>query len=554
MSPFRALLKVTFRNYFGLSVMKQKYIKQKKELWQPALAVIGLGIGGSALLSFYFLLSSGLYAGGKMLGQPALGLALSLVTSGLVIFIFGVSAIIGTLYFTQDNALLASLPLKPFQVLAAKFSLVVFNQYLVLAFFLIPPLVIFAAGEGMGLMFGLVAVLVFVFFPVVPLAPAAALATVLMSRSGSKRLKDLFTFFTYAVLIVFGLGMQFFVQTLPKGRELNSLEEIIRSNSSLVGSIEKSFPPAVWATKALSLAGTGEGWINLVLFIGLTAVLVFLMLALGNRFFYRGLLAGGEVARRRRGTRSLAGVWEASSTFKALLLREHRLFLRTPVYVMNVLPVAVIVPFLLLLPAISGNKAADVAKFAPLLGQRPYLGLIIVAVACFIAGTLPLAPSALSREGRLFWFSQLIPVNPEAQITAKFWYILGVNYACSLPFFIVAVVLGRLPGLGALALAVLSFSAVAAVTNLGLLIDLFHPFFTWDNPQRAVKNNLNVVFGMLATLLWLIVMAVITVILALYIPWWLGYMVLLLIMGGAAIGLFRWLLALAARRYRELEV
>jgi ABC-2 type transport system permease protein len=274
MRPFLSLLNITFRNYYGLAVMKEKYIRRKKELWQPVLALIGIGVGGFILLSFYYLIAGGIYAGGKMLGQPALVLELSLVTVSLVIFIFGISALLGTLYFTQDNLLLAALPLRPFQVLAAKFSLVIFNQYLVLAFFIVPPLYIFARGEGTGLLFALAAVLVFLLFPVVPLAPAAVVAVVLMSRAGSRRLKDLFTFLTYTILIVLGIGIQFFMQTLPRGGELESLQELIRTHGPLLKIVEQGFPPVLWATKALSLTGTVEGWVYLALFLALSAVQV----------------------------------------------------------------------------------------------------------------------------------------------------------------------------------------------------------------------------------------------------------------------------------------
>ncbi|MDH7578577.1 MAG: hypothetical protein QHH75_12375 [Bacillota bacterium] len=554
MNPFLALLKITFRNYYGISAMRQKYFKEKRELWQPVLAVAGVGVGLSFLLSFCFFLNKGLYAAGKMLGEPALGLELTLIAAGLVIFIFGVSSIIGTLYFTEDSPLLVSLPLKPFQVLAAKFTLVIFNQYLALAFFLVPALLVFGKGEGMGALYIIAAGLVFLLFPVLPLAPAAALSVLVMSTAGSKRLKDLFTVLTYVILIFFALGIQFLMQSLPQGQELTSLETILASHGSLLAAVGKSFPPAVWATRGLALAGTGEGLLNLGLFLVLIGVLIILMLLLGERFFYRGLLAGEEVKRARRERRDSKKLWEAASPFWALVLREHRLFIRTPVYVMNVLPVALIIPVVMVFPLLAQAKLAEIAEIGSYLVQYPYLKLIIVAFTTFFAGTLPLAPSALSREGRLFSLSQAIPVSPGDQIKAKFWYILAINFLCALPFLALVVTVTRLPGPDVPLLALLSLTAAATVTALGILIDLLRPFFDWDNPQHAVKSNLNVLFAMLTTILFLGVLAALSAGLAFRIPWWPGSLTLLVLLGGAAAGLYRGLLLLAEKRYRELEL
>lgn len=554
MRAFLSLLRITFRNYYGISVMKQKYIKERRELWQPILAVIGVGFGGFTILSLYYLISQGLYTGGKLLGETALGLELALLAAAFIIFFFGVSSVITTLYFTEDAPFLVSLPLKPFQVLAAKFSLVMANQYLVLAFLLIPPLVIFGRGEGLGFIYILTAAFIFLLFPAIPLAPAAAIAISIMSRAGSKRIKDLFTILTYVFMIAFGIGIQFLVQYMPKGKEIASLQELLKNHGALLTQVGRGFPPAVWATKALAYAGTGEGLFSLGLFVVLTVALLGLMLLLGERFFYKGLLKGEEVVRGHRVRRRAEVVWGARSPFKALVLREHRLFVRTPVYLMNVLPVAVIVPVIAVLPLITPEKQIPVDKIAPFLAAHPYVKLVIAAITTFIAGTLPLAASALSREGRLFFISQLIPISPRDQVKAKFWYILGVNFLCTLPFFVLAVIIARLGPADILALVILSLAATAAVTELGIVIDLLRPFFDWDNPQRAVKNNLNVLFAMLATLLFLGVFTAAGVGLALVVPWWSGFLILLLLVGGVAVGLYQGQLVLAEKRYRSLEI
>ncbi len=110
------------------------------------------------------------------------------------------------------------------------------------------------------------------------------------------------------------------------------------------------------------------------------------------------------------------------------------------------------------------------------------------------------ASSALSREGSQFWISKIIPVSPRHQVAAKFLHsyliaFLGMAAAS-------AVLLGELgirPGSVAAALG-LALAASFILTAAGLAIDLARPLLDWINPQKAIKQNINVLFAFLVDL------------------------------------------------------
>jgi ABC-2 type transport system permease protein len=106
--------------------------------------------------------------------------------------------------------------------------------------------------------------------------------------------------------------------------------------------------------------------------------------------------------------------------------------------------------------------------------------------------------STFSREGAQFWISRIIPVAPREQVAAKFLHsyliaMLGVvtaSVAGVLVLHLKAVHLAAAAGL-ALAMGVL-------LTAVGMVIDLARPLLDWTNPQKAIKQNLNVLLALLA--------------------------------------------------------
>ena len=151
--------------------------------------------------------------------------------------------------------------------------------------------------------------------------------------------------------------------------------------------------------------------------------------------------------------------------------------------------------------------------------------------------------------------SKVIPVSPAAQVTGKFLHslaiaLLGVGAATA------AAALALHLKVGVLAVAIpLAMVTSALLTSLGMIIDLARPLLTWTNPQKAIKQNFNVLLaffadiGILTGLTFAIIAAVRNGVGAELIV--AGTFVLVLVLALAA---FKLLLTFAAKRYREIEV
>jgi len=123
MKVLLSLIKINLNVNFGISALKYRFTKEKKRLWEPVFALIGIIIGIGSLVAFYSLFLFSLFVGGKSIGQPEIVLTIAFIATQLLVMIFGIFYIISSFYFSKDMNILVPLPIKPSQVLAAKFLL-----------------------------------------------------------------------------------------------------------------------------------------------------------------------------------------------------------------------------------------------------------------------------------------------------------------------------------------------------------------------------------------------------------------------------------------------
>ncbi len=493
---------------FAISHSRYYYLKKRQRLWEPVLIALAIGSLAATLGVGIYKAASYYYSTSAAIGQGAVTLTLGILLAQVLVAILGFVLVIAVFYFSNDLGILIPLPLRPAEVLAGKFAVILANEYVGLAVFVIPVLVAYGVHAGVsGVPYVLSSVLVFLALPVVPLIIAAVPAILLMRVAGLSRRKDTLAmiggFLFVAVVVLF----QFLVQTKAPGigEEAEFLAKMLAGANSLVDVVGARFPPSIWATRALAGAGTLQGLYSLVLFLGAGVLAFVALLVIGDRVFYQGVLGGFE-AGARRGARPTGKVQEAArypsrSPVASLALVEMKLFTRTPVYVLNGFTGFVMFP-VMFVAMFFAKRDPQIARLWDAFLSAPGLaavGALVIGAYFFVLAAMSSIPfTAFSREGkRHIWIQRALPASGRT-------VALGKAVAAE-----IMIVLGAIPGVAVLEYVVrLPLASVATGIVLGIissftlcisgvLFDMWRPMLNWTDPQKAVKSNLNVVAGML---------------------------------------------------------
>jgi ABC-2 type transport system permease protein len=502
MKKLLTLIRAGLKSNFGLAVLHHRLFREKKDRWLvPLFAFAFL----SVLPSLYglVLLIQSLFLALKPLGQERALLTLGVLGGQFFILLFGLYYVISAFYFSRDLEFLIPMPLKPFEVMASKFAVILVNEYLTVLVIVVPVLAGYGVLARGGLPYWTNAVLVYLFLPVIPLAVVSILVVILMRLINLSRKKDALILIGSILLIVFGIGIQFVLGRPAHGKpDTQAMTAFFTSPDSLLNVIGKRFPPSIWATKAIAGGFSATGLLNLALFVGTSVLLFAGILVLSERLFYRGLVGLGEVSARRRALSAAQMSQRISSgrhPVRAIFAREWRLMNRTPIFLLNGVLVVVIVPVVFVLMASTGGRGDNTAILKMMTAANPVTVILAAALFMTVCGSLNgTASSTFSREGGQFWISRVIPVSPRDQVTAKFLHSYLISVLGTVTASVVAVVILHLKPAYLAAAVALALAAGVLLVAVGMMIDLARPLLDWTNPQKAIKQNLNVLFALFA--------------------------------------------------------
>lgn len=453
-------------------------------------------------------MTSSLYEALAMVGQQGALLGLALSVASAVVLAFGVFYVISVFYFAQDIEVLLPLPLRPGQIVTAKFITVLLYEYITLLLLLGPLLLVYGMKDGGGILYYVYAVVVFLILPVVPLVLGSLVAMAIMSFSSLARNKDRFRLWSGILAIAASLGFNMVIQRTVNSRTgPEQLQQILLGgDNALLNVITRAFPTAQWAAHGLLDAGKLSGLAWLLLLVGVSALIYLVFIALSQRFYFKGVVGIGEATARRvrLSDSQLAKGTARQSSLSALVAKELRILVRTPAYFLNCVLLVVLWPLLLYVPIMAQPGARGLGtmltSFFDPSGASALVAGIVVGLLLAISGGNATAATAISREGSGFFVLKFVPVSYRTVLAAKVLVGWLLTLAGAVILLAGGHVLLKLPLAFTAMMMVCAVAATLFTCLTGIMIDLWSPKLNWDNEQKAVKQNMNGLFNMLLQL------------------------------------------------------
>jgi ABC-2 type transport system permease protein len=488
-----ALWRLYLKNSFGLSGFRLGFGKKgERAKWLVFLLLLP-SIAGFLTIIYQFF--AGIY-GTLPPGHEASGLTLAFLFTAVLVFVFGIIYLLSAFFFSQDLERLLPLPIKPSEIVGAKLASALVSEYLTLLPLLLPAFIAWVQIFPDPL-FWPRALISFLLAPIIPLALAAVAGLLIMRFMNLPRGRDLWRTVGILLSVAVAFGFQFIAMRAQRGLSQEELAKLLLAPNGLMNLLARGYTPALWATRFLA-QGSPVAWLKLLL---TSSVAVFLVLVIAERFFLGGVVGAGEVSKRRKA--SPLPSFKPRGTMAALLWREGALFLRNPVFLTNGILNLVVPPVLILFMA--GKSLVGISP------PQLYLELIAIGYLAALPALSVLPATSISREGRQFWLSKLVPVSPERQVLAKLIWSSLATLLGGILSLVVLGVLFKLPLLVLLRALVVGFMGSIGVGTLSILMDLLWPNLQWTDPQKAMKGNLTGLYAMLAAAIYLGGMVLLTV-------------------------------------------
>ncbi|HON86601.1 MAG: hypothetical protein KBI39_04825 [Firmicutes bacterium] len=553
--PFSSLLKLQFRVSYSLSGTAERMgLGSKKKV----VLYLYFGLLALALIPFMgvlFKLSNVLSEAFVGMGQPGFVVILAIMSGQVMVIFLGFSQLMSALYDSSDLETLRALPLPPWQIMASKISVAYFTELLGVIMFAGP----FFLSLGIQLkdvFYWVPGVFTLLLIPCIPIAISVLIIAVLMKFTARSPKKDWFRVLSGLVVFAFIMAFNYLnINMTQYGPE--QFVQLLMENNGLVAAASKFYPILKWGAWALTGTSLSQKVLGFLLYAGVSVGVLVLLVSFSQRWFFEGATTGTVSAKKKERVTveqqegELA--WpKAKSAFKAMLVKEHRLLVRNPTYLMTALMNLMMVPIVLVFGYIGGG--GDLGEFLAAITGIPGVFdialLILVAIHAATTGMNQISSAAVSREGQTFWISKIIPVSPVIQVRAKLVY--SILFSCIQLLVLVAIgaIALKLDVFRVLILLFLGFLVSVPVNAICLLYDVSFPKLDWTDPQQAMKGN----FGtMVAWLLNLLYIAALGAVVYGLIRWGVAYSWIYCVSGAiilaSAYVFIRWLDNIAERRY-----
>lgn len=469
-----------------------------------------IAIGITLLLSFGILIASFVFLEVEMLNAMAMVKMEEVLMAGLILLTMVFIAFFGffrsiSLFLAKDKESLAALPISSQSIFTAK-TLSNVIAYSAIAFLLFLPLgITYGVCTGQGAVFYVLAVVLSLLMPVIPMVITTFIAGLLSSAISRVKNKERWLMvISFAFMIgVMVFPMVFAGQSANEEIDVIAMMQFFTQKEVLIKGLVGWFPPALWATRWLN-----GNWIEGFKFILVSGASFVLLIAVFGKGYQKKILSIGETASSKK-TKLREGIYKQKSPTRAVFANEWRQLMRSSVYALNGLSGVIVFPLMIgvfLFTSQTASIGGTNLDLPGILSSVPGVIFMWVSALIFVfCGMVNTAgATAVSREGKYHDHYRLFPVNPSQIVMGKQWFGFSIAAIACIISAVILLIAFKQAALYILAGLVIGLVMNYTLNAIGLMIDILKPKFDWKNETQAIKQNMNAMIQMVVYLLVLV--------------------------------------------------
>ena len=521
------LFKILNQGSFNFNGIFGEFKKGPKGIIKAVFLILMAIYVFTVMIGMYSLYMIGTYKYLALSGNQQFMPFISMLVALMVIMFFGFTSVASTYYTGTGEEFLMSLPLTPGQFFGAKFAVsFVSDAIMGVGMFAISS---FVYGYNEGLLTNplfylgfLVSALAFSVTAVFVIYLLFILILYFIPVLRKKKIMTVIaTFLLIAFCIFYGL--------------LNSSVSISFSNPEFMNdkigdSIDKLYEFGSRVPVFMYIAGALNGKIiPILLLAAIGSLILFVLVPLSGKMYIKTLNGFSDVKSKKITSEKAEEVIKKDvhsvSVFQALFLRDVRNVLREPAFFSNgplfvfIFPVIFVLSFCIGFIASGESLSVLINEVQMKILEIPaeefvsikyYVTLGMSAYTIFTGTFANLATTSFSREGKSLNDLKAMPLKFDMIVKVKFWHaMLYVGIAAVISIILLSIVYSflALPVTiielvqMSLVMLVLSSSISVLLIFMDMFIDTANPKLDWETPMAASKQNFNILWSMLLTMI-----------------------------------------------------
>ena len=411
-------------------------------------------------------------------------------------FIFSFSALLNEFYFSEDIERLFPLPIRPVEIIFAKFSACFFIENGIQIILVLISIFSYLLALHLPLSNILFAFIPILTLPVIPMVYSSLICLILMYFSkfikNKERVRKASSLLVVALFLIF----IFFVYGLKDFDFSLYLENFANGDHKILEIMNFIFPHVNLFIDTL----TNRNIFSLLFY------LFFNLLFLGGFYFLAdalylkgviGLSSRDTSTHKKRGGERFV----QHSVFYSYLLKEVRILTRTPSFFINCFLINLLWPiFVYALYKIFSVRYSLLDMKSLVLSGDSFIRVLLLVVVCGISILLPAASaissSSFSREGKHFSFIKYIPISYPLQWFVKYSVSFLISFSSITLYGIIFYLFLGLDISTIVLYLFISSLAVSLISLIGVYVDSIQPKIIWDDENNALRENYNTFIAM----------------------------------------------------------